>query len=104
MKRTHHMKRKTRIKPVHPQRQKVILGAKGRVVIPASVRRALGLKEGDSLAVSVEGTRLVLASRRARLDALETELGSMLKKTPRRRYSEELDRERDEGARAEDRA
>ncbi len=33
----------------------------GRVVIPAGVRRALGIREGDPVEVTVEGERVVLA-------------------------------------------
>lgn len=33
----------------------------GRVVIPAGVRRSLGIREGDSLEVSVDGDKVVLS-------------------------------------------
>ena len=33
----------------------------GRVVVPVEFRRALGLREGDEVAVALEGNRLVLA-------------------------------------------
>lgn len=33
----------------------------GRVVIPAGVRRSLGIREGDELEVSVEGEQVILA-------------------------------------------
>jgi AbrB family transcriptional regulator, transcriptional pleiotropic regulator of transition state genes len=36
----------------------------GRVVIPASIRRSLGIREGDAVEVSVEGERVVLAKPR----------------------------------------
>jgi AbrB family transcriptional regulator, transcriptional pleiotropic regulator of transition state genes len=36
----------------------------GRVVIPASFRRSLGIREGDAVEVSVEGERVVLAKPR----------------------------------------
>ncbi len=37
-----------------------ILSTKGQVVIPAEVRAALGLAEGDRLAFAIDGTRLVV--------------------------------------------
>jgi len=39
----------------------VVLGQQGRLVIPAEVRRALGLVPGDRLHLHVAGQRLVLA-------------------------------------------
>lgn len=36
----------------------------GRVVIPAGMRRTLGIREGDAIEVSVEGERVVLAKPR----------------------------------------
>ena len=41
----------------------VTIGPQGRIVIPASARRELGLEEGTSLAVRVDGRRLVLEPR-----------------------------------------
>lgn len=35
-------------------RQKVILGEIGRIILPASVRKDLGLKQGDALHLSVD--------------------------------------------------
>lgn len=93
----------TRARPPSEALPKVTLGAKGRVVIPASVRRALGLKEGDSLAVSYEGQKLVLASRRARLAEFESELGELRKKLKGRDLVRELDDDRAGDAAAEDR-
>ncbi len=37
-----------------------VLSTKGQVVIPAEVRAALGLSEGDRLTFAIEGRRLVL--------------------------------------------
>jgi AbrB family looped-hinge helix DNA binding protein len=45
----------------------ITLGTQGRIVIPAPVRRELGLKDGDRLTVTVEKGRLVL-SRDDKLD------------------------------------
>jgi AbrB family looped-hinge helix DNA binding protein len=41
-----------------PQAQKVELGAGGRVVIPAPMRAALGMKEGDKVLVRLEGNEI----------------------------------------------
>jgi AbrB family looped-hinge helix DNA binding protein len=38
----------------------VSLGRQGRLVIPASLRRSLGLEEGDRLVVRQEANRLVI--------------------------------------------
>jgi AbrB family looped-hinge helix DNA binding protein len=39
------------------------LGAQGRTVIPAKLRRALGLSDGDELVAWLEGDRLVIRSK-----------------------------------------
>lgn len=48
-------------------RRKVVsrlrLGAQGRTVIPAKLRRALGLNDGDELVAWLEGDRLVIRSK-----------------------------------------
>lgn len=41
----------------------VQVGRQGRLVIPAALRRALGLAEGDTLLVRLENERLVLEKR-----------------------------------------
>ena len=41
----------------------VRIGPQGRLVIPASIRKALGLQPGDTLAARVEEDRLVLEKR-----------------------------------------
>jgi AbrB family looped-hinge helix DNA binding protein len=51
--------------PVH-------LGAKGRVVLPASIRRALGLEQGTELLARVEGDGIVLEPRGAALRRLRS--------------------------------
>jgi AbrB family looped-hinge helix DNA binding protein len=38
----------------------LVLGQQGRVVIPAEIRRALGLSPGDQLHLRLDGRRLVL--------------------------------------------
>jgi len=51
--------------PVH-------LGAKGRVVLPAPIRHALGLEEGAELLARVEGDGIVLEPRGAALRRLRS--------------------------------
>lgn len=46
------------------------LGPQGRIVVPAHVRRALGLEVGDLLVASVEDGRLVLEPRAKALASL----------------------------------
>jgi AbrB family looped-hinge helix DNA binding protein len=43
----------------------VAVGPKGRVVIPADIRRALGIGEGSELVALVEGEAVVLVPRAA---------------------------------------
>jgi AbrB family looped-hinge helix DNA binding protein len=45
--------------------QTVTVGPKGRVVIPAGIRRELALHEGSELVALVEGDALVLLTREA---------------------------------------
>jgi len=42
----------------------VALRQKGRITVPASIRRALGLREGDRLELSAEGGAIVLRPKR----------------------------------------
>jgi AbrB family looped-hinge helix DNA binding protein len=43
----------------------VAVGPKGRVVIPAGIRRRLGIEEGSELVALVEGEAVVLVPRSA---------------------------------------
>lgn len=47
------------------QHNEVQVGAQGRLVIPAALRKALNLKPGDRLVARQEGDRLVLERREA---------------------------------------
>jgi AbrB family looped-hinge helix DNA binding protein len=60
--------------PVH-------LGAKGRVVLPASIRRALGLQEGTELLARVDGEGIVLEPRGAALRRLRRFFADVPSKT-----------------------
>lgn len=50
------------------------LGDRGRLVVPAAIRRQLGVERGDVLIASVEGARLVLEPRGAALGRLRERL------------------------------
>lgn len=75
------------------------VGEKGRLVIPAAIREALGIKEGDSVDLRVEDYELRISTRRARIRRAQENV---------RRYvqegvmlSEELSQERREAAKHE---
>ncbi|MCV0402657.1 MAG: AbrB/MazE/SpoVT family DNA-binding domain-containing protein [Chloroflexi bacterium] len=55
----------------------VAVGPKGRVVIPAGIRRELGIEEGSELVALVEGEAVVLVPR----SAIRTRLRSMFAET-----------------------
>lgn len=69
----------------------VNVGPQGRIVIPARIRRELGLDEGTSLALRMEGGRLILESRDEVLRRLRRRYARVAGKT---RLSDELIRER----------
>lgn len=50
------------------------LGRQGRIVIPATLRKELGLQEGDVLHARAEGGRLVLETPRSILERLRGQL------------------------------
>ena len=50
----------------------VSVGPKGRVVIPAGIRRELGIEEGSELVALVEGEAVVLVPRAAIKTRLRT--------------------------------
>lgn len=49
----------------------VQVGAKGRVVLPAPIRHALGLEEGSELLARVDGESIVLEPRSAAVERLQ---------------------------------
>ena len=57
----------------------VQVGAQGRLVIPAALRKALGLKPGDRLIARQEGESLVLERR----EAIEQRLQDRFRHIPR---------------------
>jgi AbrB family looped-hinge helix DNA binding protein len=50
---------------------RVKVGPKGRVVVPASIRRELGIEEGTELMARVEGDGIVLEPRSAAIRRLQ---------------------------------
>ena len=58
----------------------VQIGAQGRLVIPATLRKALNLKPGDRLIARKEGDRLVFERR----ETIEKRLWEMFSHIPRR--------------------
>lgn len=56
----------------------VSVGPKGRVVIPAGIRRELGIEEGSELVALVEGEAVVLVPR----SAIKTRLRSLFAEAP----------------------
>lgn len=59
----------------------VSVGPKGRVVIPAEIRRELGIGEGSQLVAMIEGQAVVLVPRAAvkiRLRSMFADVGTSL--------------------------
>ena len=71
----------------------------GRVVIPAVIRRQMGLKAGDAVVMEVEGGVLRIESHRARIRRIQESLGRLI--PPGRCLSDELIADRREEARRE---
>ena len=76
----------------------VNVGPQGRIVIPARIRRQLGLGEGTPLAVRTEGRRLILEPRE---EVLRRVRGRYARVAGKKRLSDELIRERRIEARRE---
>jgi len=83
----------------HPEHYAIALGERGRLVLPAKLRRRLDLQPGDRLIITVEdeaGLRLVSAREQARrLRGLYGDLA------PERSLADELIAERREDAQLE---
>jgi AbrB family looped-hinge helix DNA binding protein len=73
----------------------VLVGPKGRVVIPAGIRRALGIEEGSELVALVEGEAVVLVPR----SAIKTRLRSIFAATAGSMRDELIAERRAEAAR-----
>jgi AbrB family looped-hinge helix DNA binding protein len=76
------------------------VGPQGRLVIPASLRRLMGIHTGDELIPLVEEGRLILATREALLADLQAEFAARV--PPQVSLSQELLAERREEARREE--
>ena len=75
----------------------VRLGAQGRLVVPAPIRKALGFRPGEALVARVEGGRLVIEKP----EAVERRLHAWFRKFEGRSLAEELIAERREEAHRE---
>jgi len=52
----------------------VILGESGRLVIPAAIRKELGLKAGDRLTVTNDGGAIRILSRKMALKSIQADI------------------------------
>ncbi len=77
----------------------VRMSENGRVLIPAEIRKQLGLVAGEAITLTVEGNELRLMTRRARRRAVQASAARYLK--PGVRIEDELIAERHEEARRE---
>ena len=73
------------------------LGAQGRVVVPAPIRKAIGFRPGDALVARVEDDRLVIEKP----ESVERRIRARFRKSGDRSLAEELIAERREEARRE---
>ena len=55
----------------------IVMGEKGRVVVPAPLRKALGIDVGTELVVRIEGNRLVLETRPSALRRLKARFAAI---------------------------
>jgi antitoxin PrlF len=72
---------------------------KGRVVIPASFRAALGLKVGDEIDLRIKDNEIRISTLKSRLERSRQRLGEFVK--PGRLLSDELIAERRRTAKRE---
>lgn len=52
----------------------VILGESGRIVLPAAIRKAAGLKRGNRLTVIYEGGEIKIMSRKMALESIQDDI------------------------------
>ena len=76
----------------------VRLGAQGRLVVPAPIRKALGFRPGETLVARIEDGHLVIEKP----EAVERRLHDHFRKFEGRSLAEELIAERREEVRRED--
>lgn len=77
----------------------VRMGPQGRIVVPAELRRRLGLHEGSTMAASAEGGRLILEPRSVVLKRLRGRFSDV---PPSIRLADELVADRREEVQRED--
>ncbi len=53
------------------------MGPQGRIVIPAALRRLLGIEPGQTMVARVEGQQLILEPRTAALARLRARVGGL---------------------------
>lgn len=80
-------------------RTRTRLGEKGRLVIPAEMRAALGVKNGDVIELRLQGNELRISSLREHIRRVQERAARYVK--PGTLVSEELSAERREAARHE---
>jgi AbrB family looped-hinge helix DNA binding protein len=78
---------------------RVQVGEKGRIVIPAEIREAMGIRVGDSLEMRFEDYELRVSTRRARIRRVQEWARKVI--PPGVSLSEELSAERREAAKHE---
>ena len=78
---------------------RVLVGEKGRIVIPAEIREAMGIKPGDSLELRFDDYELRVATRRARIRRAQERVRHLA--PPGTLVSDELSAERREAAKNE---
>jgi AbrB family looped-hinge helix DNA binding protein len=78
---------------------RVQVGEKGRVVIPAAMRHALGIRVGDSVEMTVKDHELRISTRRARIRRAQERARQVIPAGVS--LSEELSAERREAAKHE---
>ena len=81
-----------------PEPAEIRVGPQGRLVIPAPLRRTLGIDPGDTLVIRLEDNRLVLEKRETILARLRDRFRRV---PPDVSLADELIRERREEARRE---
>jgi len=81
-----------------PEPAEIRVGPQGRLVIPASLRRTLGIDPGDTLVIRLEDNRLVLEKRETILARLRDRFRRV---PPEVSLADELIRERREEVRRE---
>jgi AbrB family looped-hinge helix DNA binding protein len=81
------------------RQERVRIAAKGRVVIPASFREALGWKEGDEVQLRIEDNEIRISTLRNRIKDAQNFVRGFVK--PGRMLSAELIAERKEAAKRE---